>query len=185
MATELEGLIPEDQQMSNEEMRLAGVGLSGPARWLKVGRMAEQRGYRLGWEARMESLRATIAEAQNRATPEVVIGPGLRLCEEHCWCAYTPEDYPDWAAIITGMQTTAHEHGDAAICTGCMLASGQAVIALTEPVGDVTCPTCRGTGKMWGYGDQCKRCYGATTVRRDTLTDVEREALVPPIGEGV
>jgi len=40
----------------------------------------------------------------------------------------------------------------------------------------VQCPGCNGTGKMWGYGDQCRRCYGATTIKA-SLLEPDEETL--------
>jgi len=117
-----EGQIPDEDRMDEEEMRLAGVGLSGPARWRKVGRVAEERAYRLGWESRSKEIEdAAIAVAAAMDSIAVAEIPSL--------AAEEPED--------------------------------------------VKCPTCNGSGKMWGYGDQCKRCYGKTTVPRDRLTEDE------------
>jgi len=49
-------------------------------------------------------------------------------CPEHCWCAYQPEDYPQWGTIIELMKTAEHKHGNSDTCTGCMLQDGRAQI---------------------------------------------------------
>ena len=35
----------------------------------------------------------------------------------------------------------------------------------------VPCPECNATGKMIGWGDQCKKCYGATKVKASSLVE--------------
>lgn len=58
-------------------------------------------------------------------------------------------------------------------------ADGLAQAAATEEAEEemVPCPECNGTGKMIGWGDQCKKCYGATKVKKSSLVEeVEADA---------
>lgn len=91
--------IPEVDRLTSEGIDSLTVHLKGRDRWRLAARLAEDRAYRLGWEAR------------------------------------------------------------------------EAVAAKEAVESDlmVKCPACHGTGKMWGYGDQCKRCFGATVVKASTL----------------
>ncbi len=53
------------------------------------------------------------------------------------------------------------------------VAAGRAQAAAGEEAEEemVECPACNGTGKMIGWGDQCKKCYGATKVKASSLIE--------------
>lgn len=155
--------IPDEDRMTAEAVDAATVGFKGRERWHEAARVAEGRGYNLGWVAR-----GAMGFAHFDGTDEAdgLVGEWMN-CAEHCWCAYEPDDYPAWATIIQAMKGTEHEHGGQEACTGCMLGDGRITVDLTERM--VKCPGCNGTGKMHGWGDQCKRCYGATVVKASSV----------------
>ena len=59
-----------------------------------------------------------------------VFTPGWKNCEQHCWCAYDVEDYPEWAGVIVAMKVIEHDHGDTTMCSGCMIADGKIVFCV-------------------------------------------------------
>jgi len=136
----IEGGIPDKDRMTGEEIDQASTGLTGRARWHQAAKVAEDRAFGLGWEARAN------AEAKE--------------AEEAAAAAADGEDQDDDLDVESPAYRRGFEAG---------------FVAGAEPDDDpmVRCPGCNGSGKMWGYGTQCKRCFGATVVRASTLETEE------------
>ena len=125
--------IQEDQRMTGEEIDQASAGVKGRERWQLAARVAEDRAFGLGWEAR---------EAKLKTDWELAGADG----EER----QTDTASPDYLAGF--------EAG---------------VASQDEEEEMVKCPKCNGTGKMIGWGGQCKRCFGSTKVKASSLEPEE------------
>lgn len=154
--------IPDAERIPSQVVEDAVKGLQGKARWEMAAKVGEDWGYGAGWD---EGMRKKSHGVLDDIISSHAIQPQWMNCDAHCWCAYSPEDFPHWAPIIEAMKVTPHDHGDRDTCTSCMLADGRATVSVGPiEITMMVCPGCGGSGKM-DNGSQCKRCYGATVVK--------------------
>ena len=142
-----------EQRLSEEEIAERTAGATALKRVYKGVTLGEDHGFRIGWEAKTAEVEVEAKAAKELASIARAIAPN------------PPADGDDDPSIDE--ESPVYLAGYAA---------GLAVAAAGE-VADllVKCPPCRGTGRMWGYGDQCKKCFGSGKVRASTLEPEEGE----------
>ena len=131
--------ISDDQRMTAEEIDEATAGVKGRERWQLAARVAEDRAFGLGWEAR---------EAKLKTDWELAGADGAD--QDDGEERQTDTESPDYLAGF--------EAG---------------VASQDEEEEMVKCPKCNETGKIIGWGGQCKRCFGSTKVKASSLEPEE------------
>ena len=140
----MDGMPPEDR-ISVEELALRLEGTTGKARAVKAATLAEERAWALQ-ETRLKAM--TLAHVDER---DRLLGEIGALTERLAKPSLEGEDDP---LVIAALILE-----EAGIAVNLDL-----LRAALESDERITCPACRGTGRM-DNGSQCKVCYGATTVK--------------------
>ena len=161
MAEENQVKMPKGKQITEEELTPLIAGTVGKERVLLAAVMAEDRAYPIGFGDGVESQ----------------IEADMKFHETH-------DPDPDTKDYKAGMEAGAAaevakktEELEAEYMRGFEEGKEYQVGLADEADEMVTCPKCNGTGKMIGWGDQCKTCYGATKVKQSSLEPEEEEAL--------